>query len=262
MRNCSNLQKAWLDRHSFSFFCPAALPRQPPAQIRMTRAQATRTRRSSLPARPCDPLTLGRTPKVVAGVVVWLVAEDIRDASGTPVSLWRDRSSAGNSASQPVAAFRPILVARGIHGLPSVAFDGRQSFCVSQIPRHCIGDTAITRSSCSPSFPRARYSQSNAHLNDAPHLFGGRRVGEWLEVRVDGTPEGGMRVSPIVDISDLGQDVIIGQNGNGRPGFQAVQGQIAELVAVSGPISDRDLRSIECYLLDKYGLLADTDRSP
>jgi hypothetical protein len=191
-----------------------------------------------------------------------------------------------------------MMVARGIHELPSVQFDGRISFLrltdsptlhwgssdysvfvvaefsttLGTVNQMLFEKSAVDEpwagaqlfvNSVKPVLAATFTSQvsefafatsTSRHLNDAPHLFAGRRVGELLEARVDGVAEAGTRVSPIVDISDLGQDVIIGQNGNGRPGFQALQGRIAEVVAVWGPISDADLRSLECHLLAKYGI--------
>ncbi len=92
-------------------------------------------------------------------------------------------------------------------------------------------------------------------LDGAPHLFGGRRMGTTIEVRVDGLSEGTATVTPIVDISDPGRAVMIGQNGwDHTPGFQAVEGDIAEIVAVQGSLSDGDLQTLECHLLLKYGL--------
>jgi hypothetical protein len=91
-------------------------------------------------------------------------------------------------------------------------------------------------------------------LNDAPHLFGSRRSGGMLEVRVDGAPSG-VAVGSSLDVSAPAMPVSIGQQGyNEKPGFQALQGDIAEEVAVEGALSDADLNTLECYLLGKYGI--------
>jgi len=91
-------------------------------------------------------------------------------------------------------------------------------------------------------------------LGDAPHLFGGRRFGSSLEVRIDGASDGVTTVPPI-DISAAGSYATMGQNGySPQPGFQALDGTIAEVVAVGGPIASADLQSLECHLLAKYGV--------
>jgi len=97
---------------------------------------------------------------------------------------------------------------------------------------------------------------TSAHdgLGDAPHLFGGRRFGSSLEVRVDGASDGVTTV-PSLDISAAGSYATMGQNGySPQPGFQALDGTIAEVVAVGGPIASADLQTLECHLLLKYGV--------
>jgi hypothetical protein len=96
---------------------------------------------------------------------------------------------------------------------------------------------------------------SHDGFNDAPHLFGVRRFGTTLEVRADGTSEGETSAAPPIDVSAPGMPAIIGQNGYvPNPGSEALQGDIAEVVAVRGTVSDSDLRSLECHLMLKYGL--------
>lgn len=97
---------------------------------------------------------------------------------------------------------------------------------------------------------------TSAHdgLNDVPHVFTGRRVGSTVEVRIDGLIEG-QAAGALIDISAPGQPAIIGQNGyRSIPGLEAVEGVIAEIVAVKGTISASDLRSLECHMIVKYGL--------
>jgi hypothetical protein len=92
-------------------------------------------------------------------------------------------------------------------------------------------------------------------LNDAPHVFGARRFAATLEVRVDGQSAGQKRETPVIDVSAPRMPAIIGQNGYDPTAMtEALQGDIAEEVAVQGAISDADLRSLECHLILKYGL--------
>jgi len=95
---------------------------------------------------------------------------------------------------------------------------------------------------------------TSAHdrLDDAPHVFVSRRVGAALEVRVDGAPEGATVLATPIDVSAPRRPVQIGQNGDHRPGFQALEGDVAEVVAVRGILPDDQLRVLECYLTVKY----------
>ncbi len=54
----------------------------------------------------------------------------------------------------------------------------------------------------------------------------------------------------MVDVSASGIDVNIGQWNNGS----LMNGDIAEMVAVKGSISNGDLSSLESYLKSKYNL--------
>jgi hypothetical protein len=99
------------------------------------------------------------------------------------------------------------------------------------------------------------YTASNqTDLNDAPHLFGTRRSGGMLEVRVDGAPSG-VAVGSSLDVSAPGMPVSIGQEGYvSQQGLEALNGDIAEEIAVEGALSDSALHTLECYLLGKYGI--------
>jgi hypothetical protein len=93
----------------------------------------------------------------------------------------------------------------------------------------------------------------------APHLMGGRFVmsatGGLLEMRVDGAQQGMLSVSGSVNLDAPGRATMIGHNGyDPSSGFQAYKGDIAEIVAVKGTVSDAELASLEAYLMDKYGL--------
>jgi hypothetical protein len=96
--------------------------------------------------------------------------------------------------------------------------------------------------------------------DDQPHLFGGRLItagtsNGLLDIRVDGVRNGALGVPYPVNVDAPGRDTIIGHNGySTTPGLQAFAGDIAEIVAVHGTVSDAELASLEAYLMDKYGL--------
>jgi hypothetical protein len=95
-------------------------------------------------------------------------------------------------------------------------------------------------------------SAEGGHDDGALVLFGLQRTDrEWLAVRVNGRASAKGLV-PVLDVSAAGSDLFIGGHGS-QPTFQ-LQGTIAEIVAVRGPLSDADRDALEHHLVDKYGL--------
>jgi hypothetical protein len=130
----------------------------------------------------------------------------------------------------------------------SSPYDGPQLYVFSQHPT--LDTTALAADSA-----QVWVVSAQDGLNDAPHVFGARRFGATLEVRVDGQSAGQYSAMPVIDVSAPGMPASIGQNGYDPTTMtEALQGDIAEEVAVKGPISDADLRSLECHLILKYGL--------
>lgn len=64
-------------------------------------------------------------PKSVAGLNLWLKADAITGLSdGDPVSSWSDSSTVGRTVSQATAGFRPTYRINAVNGKPAVRFDG------------------------------------------------------------------------------------------------------------------------------------------
>jgi hypothetical protein len=98
-------------------------------------------------------------------------------------------------------------------------------------------------------------STAGGYNDNKFRLYAARRVGTTLQVRVNGTVVGQVSESPTVNIDAPGRAGQIGQNGyTPNSGFQALKGDIAEIVAIKGPITDADLGKLEGYLMTKYGL--------
>lgn len=94
-------------------------------------------------------------------------------------------------------------------------------------------------------------------IDGTPHILGGRRYGQTLEIRVDGASSNIMTNDAgllNVDVSAMGSPAAIGQNGNGGAEFQQYHGDISELIAVVGTITDGDVANLEAYFKTKYGL--------
>ena len=91
--------------------------------------------------------------------------------------------------------------------------------------------------------------------NNAPHVFGFRRVGAQISTRLDGAVDGTETSdAAAVDLSALTTPARIGAGGDGNTTYQQLKGDVAELVLVKGTTSDPTLIALEQYLKSKYGL--------
>jgi hypothetical protein len=96
-------------------------------------------------------------------------------------------------------------------------------------------------------------TSTNAKNDGVIRLYTGRRVGNKLEVRVNGTVQGTATATPN-NISAAGRPLFIG----GAPGtntvVQPLDGDIAEIVALHGALTDTELAQLESFLKTKYAL--------
>lgn len=70
-------------------------------------------------------------PDAVAGMDLWLAADDLALSDGDPVGTWADLSGAGNDATQGSSGQKPTFKTGIINGLPVVRFDGSDDFLAS-----------------------------------------------------------------------------------------------------------------------------------
>jgi hypothetical protein len=104
------------------------------------------------------------------------------------------------------------------------------------------------------------YALSTSGIADTTaRLLGGRRysnsISARLEFRLNGSVETRLANVPAIDIDAVGRSAIIGHNGYvTSAGFQAYQGELSEICAVKGTLTDDELRALESYLLRKYDL--------
>jgi hypothetical protein len=156
----------------------------------------------------------------------------------------------GDFALVAVATFSNTNISQMLYAkAPATApYDGPNFYVNSQKPTQ---NTTATAQVSQYVFA----TSMNNGLQGAPHLFTGRRFGSTLEIRVDGASQGQTAIATPIDVSAVGRPAVIGQNGyTPMPGFQALQGDLAELIAVQGTLADTDLRKLECHMLLKYGL--------
>jgi hypothetical protein len=97
-------------------------------------------------------------------------------------------------------------------------------------------------------------ASARSALNDGKvRLYGMRRTAlTRYEVRVSGFATS--RTVSITNVDALGNFVFIGAHPITGAVFQAMKGDIAEMVAVGGTLSPSDLAKLETYLQAKYGL--------
>jgi hypothetical protein len=96
------------------------------------------------------------------------------------------------------------------------------------------------------------FTSERTYADKKWRLFGARRsAGTAVELRLDGARAETAQIEEI-DISAPGANLTIGGAPNDRS--WQLHGEIAEIVMVSGALTEADRRALERYLLDKHGL--------
>src|SRR5262245_44893752 len=87
------------------------------------------------------------------------------------------------------------------------------------------------------------------------HLFVMRRTGGALHLRIDAEAIGWIGESPTVDADGANYNATIGDSKfDFSAGERALEGDIAEIIAIRGPMGDEELLELELRLMGKYGL--------
>ena len=99
-------------------------------------------------------------------------------------------------------------------------------------------------------------ASSTTNLDDGkPRVYGFRRVGAAITIRLDGSVDGTATVDAgAVDVSAVGIPARMGAGGEGTSAGQIFTGDIAEVVLIKGSTSDADLVALETYLKGRYAL--------
>ena len=91
--------------------------------------------------------------------------------------------------------------------------------------------------------------------NNAPHIFGFRRVGATITTRLDGVDDGSSTSdAAAIDCTATGVPVRIGAGGEGASAGQQLKGDISEVVLLKGTTTSQNLDALEGYLKKRYGL--------
>jgi hypothetical protein len=134
---------------------------------------------------------------------------------------------------------------------------GAAIFANSTLP---VSETNFLAQAASNGFDAAAYVDSvDGGYNDGKfHVIIARRTQQTtLEIRTDGISAKNTTLPAVDDTAD-GAAVGIGAGATGYSGVvgtsQLLHGDIAEIVAVQGTVSDTDMGSLEAYFKSKYGL--------
>lgn len=95
---------------------------------------------------------------------------------------------------------------------------------------------------------------SGAYNDGTARLYALVRTSNVITLRVNGSQVGTLNESAPVDVSAAATDVLIGAFPQGKNTLGALDGDIAEMIAVKGSISSNDLASVESYFKSKYAL--------
>lgn len=92
---------------------------------------------------------------------------------------------------------------------------------------------------------------TNLYDDGTPHAFAMQRASAKLDIRVDGTSIATANSSGF-DVSNSGTPVRFGADANGQA--LRLDGDVAEMIAVKGSLSQNDRTSLEAWLKSKYAL--------
>ena len=207
------------------------------------------------------------SPASVAGLALWARSDAgvERDAAGR-VDTWRDQSGQANHVVQSTVVARPVLVPGGAGGLPVLRFDGsndvmqfttrlsgtiRAVFMVfkeatpAPVWRGVLGDPSTTH--FSPGWSALWYGDAS------PHVLSGET---WLNgVMVNGTTTNRPKTMSVLSVLTTGgvtADRVL-------PGLQ---GDLAEVLIYTEPITSVQRKSLEDYLVLKYAPYTGTAAAP
>jgi hypothetical protein len=225
---------------------------------------------------------------------LWLDADGIPAAAGTPVSFWPDGSGQDNNATQAQPSNQPVLSTLGSH--KAVRFSGSQNllldgdrlpsgstpsviFAVAQLddPRaatdcyeHLLawgtagtGEARMIDKGCSTTLAYAETYNTwplmhprYAWPRDQPVLVTAEISGSGISVRMDGSPDYSWRNSPGVVTDTRPQKTAMVGGALWWGDSDGWVGRIGEIVVLSGNVSAQSVRAVDEYLLRKWGIRA------
>jgi len=229
----------------------------------------------------------GFSPTDIAGLNLWLPADQIVATDGDPLDDWKDRSGNAYDYTQSTSGDRPTYKANIVNGNPVVRFNGTNQYFTG--PNHLTGLTAATilivmKSDNDPPVVgdgglwRLGSDTSSGSANHVPYTDGVIYDGAGSNTRYtvgDPTPSlAAWRAYSIVTSSSewtarldnstlytTGSNTVgwrtaplLGKTTNnlGYSGF--FDGDIAELLIYDSALGSTDRASLQTYFAAKYGL--------
>jgi hypothetical protein len=211
---------------------------------------------------PVGGVKLWRPDELGADLALWLDAEDTSTITlnGSTVSQWDDKSGNGRNASQGSAALQPIYTTNGLNGKPVLSFDGADDE-LTITSSFALGETAAMV---------AQRSSIDQPVIEAPTQTD---RGFWGSVypgftthsnyAVDGgpllsaSPNSAVTTPSLVSQTELLQSSTFAYKlGSATPGYQFLNGFIAEVVVTDTLLPTADRQKLEGYLAWKWGLEA------
>jgi hypothetical protein len=242
---------------------------------------------SSLYTTDAGPVTAVSSPTEISGCVGWWDASDISSItqSGGLVSQWNDKSGSGLHVSQATAGLLPGVAT--VNGLNAVDFDGTDDymFTTSEPPvftamlcvhvcdvvstAHTLlgfvrgtGATLLQATAIYSSINEYRtpfFSVSTSYpasggtaTAGVPSLLATSFSGSAAALRVRGATETGTTSQSGTNVSGVWFGM---RNVSGTPGVY-LNGKLCEVLLFSAVPSASDLRRLEKYLADKWGVPA------
>ena len=232
------------------------------------------------------------TPDEIAGLTLWLRADDLVDAlgDGGRVTEWQDQSGNGNDFVQPSGTDRPTLRTGIFNGHAAVEFDGSDDVLTGGAISTLItaSDGTIFMVLKLLSFPggvrtalgvlqatqrvRMAFTTSgtvfsalnNDGTNDATTIAGltlgddlitmWQHGGGTLYASVNDTRDASRSSTASGDTSNVGGTMLIGADGDGNSLGAWLHCQIAEVITYNVSLSEADRKDVESYLSEKYDI--------
>lgn len=184
------------------------------------------------------------TPRSVAGLVLWLDAQDKSSIalSGSNVSQWNDKSGKSNHAAQGTGANQPAYAATGVNALPCISFGAGKSLVVT--------DHASLDHTTLDIFAVLQRDTDSGGGQVAVTKYGGASISREFQIVVTSADKWQLQGSTTGAATDInatsatsattGQAFVIEAGHNGSYGFVSVNGGAPALGSGSSGIVNSD----------------------
>lgn len=211
------------------------------------------------------------------GLQLWLKADSLTQAGGTAVSQWDDQSGNSNNATQGTASNKPVLQTSVLNGKPVVRFSAASKHYVSvpdvpsldpsQVSVIAVAKRASGTASAMIAGKGTGYSLRMSNLTTANSYINGNiannsasvqsgafnvlaSVYNQIENRIYSNGSAGTPTSYSTAIPANSNALTVG----GLAAANNFDGDIAEVLVYSRPLSDVERAELELYFLEKYNV--------